>query len=79
MNKSKTENEKLEINYKLVIKQADDTSLLAKNYSVIFLELDEFLFTIQNNIITLTKDKTIDTNNYMYLLNQKKYQKLELY
>jgi len=64
LNESETENDELEINYKLVIKQADDTSLPAKNYSVMISELDEFLLTIQNNVIFLTKDKTINANDY---------------
>jgi hypothetical protein len=58
------EDEELEINYKLIIKQADGASLPAKNYSVTISELDEFLLTIQNNIITLTKDETISANDY---------------
>src|SRR6266498_3451757 len=50
-----TEDEELEINYKLVIKQVDGTFLPAKNYSVTISELDEFLLTIQNNVIVLTR------------------------
>ena len=61
---SEAEDEELEINYKLVIKQADGTFLPAKNYSVTISELDEFLLTIQNNIVTLTKDETINANDY---------------
>src|SRR6266542_3061583 len=59
-----TEDEELEINYKLVIKQVDGTFLPAKNYSVTISELDEFLLTIQNNVIVLTRDETIDANDY---------------
>lgn len=54
----------LEINYKLSIKQADGTSLPAKNYSATISELDEFLLEIQNNITTLIKNEKIDANDY---------------
>jgi hypothetical protein len=76
---SETENEdntelEIEINYKLSIKQADGTSLPAKNYSVIISELDEFLFAIQNNITTLLKNKRIDANDYNVSFKSEKAQ-----
>ena len=46
---SESENEddiELEIDYKLIIKKADGTSLPAKNYLVTISELDEFLLAI---------------------------------
>ncbi|GBB85775.1 hypothetical protein RclHR1_12210004 [Rhizophagus clarus] len=74
-----TENEdnielELEINYKLSIKQADGTSLPAKNYSVTISELDEFLLEIQNNITTLLKNENIDANDYNVSFKSEKAQ-----
>ncbi len=54
----------LEINYKLVIKKADGTSLPAKNQSVTISELDEFLLAIQNNVTSLLEDEEIYANDY---------------
>ena len=64
----------LEINYKLVIKQADGTTLPAKNYSVTISELDEFLFAIQKNIVTLLEDEEINANNYSVSFKSEKAQ-----
>ncbi|RGB36645.1 hypothetical protein C1646_757867 [Rhizophagus diaphanus] len=65
---SETENDdgelELEVNYKLVIKQADGTIFPAKNYSVTVSELNEFLLAIQNNIVILLKDEEINANDY---------------
>ncbi|CAB4443166.1 unnamed protein product [Rhizophagus irregularis] len=75
---SETENDdgelELEVNYKLVIKQADGTVLPAKNYSVTVSELDEFLLAIQNNIVTLLKDKEINANDYNVSFKSEKAQ-----
>lgn len=54
----------MEINYKLVIKQADGSILPAKNYLVTISELDEFLLAIQNNITVLLGDEEINANDY---------------
>ncbi|CAB4489333.1 unnamed protein product [Rhizophagus irregularis] len=64
----------MEINYKLVIKQADGSALLAKNYLVIISELDEFLLAIQNNITVLLKDNKINANNYNISFKSEKTQ-----
>ncbi|PKK56389.1 hypothetical protein RhiirC2_800134, partial [Rhizophagus irregularis] len=56
--------DELEINYKLLIKKADGTSLPAKNQSVTISELDEFLLAIQNNITSLLEDDEIYANDY---------------
>ncbi|GBB91281.1 hypothetical protein RclHR1_18470004 [Rhizophagus clarus] len=56
--------QELEVNYKLVIKQADGVTLLTKNYSVTISELDELLLAIQNNIVVLLKDEKINANDY---------------
>ncbi|GBC23683.1 uncharacterized protein OCT59_011259 [Rhizophagus irregularis] len=64
----------MEINYKLVIKQADGSALLAKNYLVIISELDEFLLAIQNNITVLLKDDKINANNYNISFKSEKTQ-----
>ena len=61
----------LEINYKLVIKQADGTTLPAKNYSV---TISEFLFAIQKNIVILFEDKEINANNYSVSFKSEKAQ-----
>jgi hypothetical protein len=75
---SETENDdgelELEVNYKLVIKQADGTVLPAKNYSVTVSELDEFLLAIQNNIVTLLKDEEINANDYNVSFKSEKAQ-----
>ena len=54
----------MEINYKLIIKQADGIVFPAKNYLVTISELDEFLLAIQNNITALLEDKEINANDY---------------
>jgi hypothetical protein len=64
----------LEINYKLIIKKADGTSLSVKNESVIISELDEFLFAIQNNVISLLEDEEIHTNDYSVSFRSEKGQ-----
>ncbi|CAB4424854.1 unnamed protein product [Rhizophagus irregularis] len=74
---SESENEddiELEINYKLIIKKADGTSLPAKNQSVTVSELDEFLLAIQNNVISLLEDKEIYANDYSISFKSEKGQ-----
>src|SRR4051812_40585431 len=73
--KSKSEEDvKLEINYKLIIKKADNTSLPAKNHSVIVSELNEFLLVIQNNVISFLEDKEVYANDYSIFFRSKKGQ-----
>lgn len=64
----------LEINYKLLIKQADGITLPAKNYSVTISELDEFLFEIQKNIVMLLGDEEINANDYSVSFKSEKAQ-----
>jgi len=74
---SESENEddiELEIDYKLIIKKADGTSLPAKNYSVTIFELDEFLLAIQNNITSLLEDEKIYANDYSISFRSEKGQ-----
>lgn len=74
---SESENEdniELKIDYKLIIKKADGTSLPAKNYSVTISELDEFLLAIQNNISSLLEDEKIYTNDYSVSFRSEKSQ-----
>ncbi|EXX69339.1 hypothetical protein RirG_097040 [Rhizophagus irregularis DAOM 197198w] len=67
----------MEIDYKLVIKQADGSALPAKNYSVTISELDEFLLAIQNNITALLKDDEINANDYNISFKSEKAQGAE--
>ena len=74
---SESENEddiELEIDYKLIIKKADGTSLPAKNYSVTISELDEFLLAIQNNVTSLLQYEEIDANDYNVSFKSEKAQ-----
>ena len=74
---SESENEddiELEIDYKLIIKKADGTSLPAKNYSVTIFELDEFLLAIQNNVTSLLEDEEIYANDYSVSFRSEKGQ-----
>ena len=74
---SESENEddiELEIDYKLIIKKADGTSLPAKNYSVTISELDEFLLAIQNNVTSLLEDEEIYANDYSVSFRSEKGQ-----
>ena len=64
----------LEINYKLVIKKADGTSLPAKNQSVTISELDEFLLAIQNNVTSLLENEEIYANDYSVSFRSEKGQ-----
>ena len=71
---SENEDIELEIKYKLIIKQADGTSLPAKNQSVTISELDEFLLAIQNNVAVLLENKKIYTNDYCVSFRSEKGQ-----
>ena len=62
----------MEINYKLVIKQANSSVLPAKNYSITISELDEFLLAIKNNITTFLKDEEINANDYNVFFKSEK-------
>ena len=64
----------LEINYKLIIKKADGTSLPAKNHLVTISELNEFLLAIQNNVTSLLEDEKIYANDYSVSFRSEKGQ-----
>src|SRR6266498_245603 len=77
-----TEDEELEINYKLVIKQVDGTFLPAKNYSVTQLQFQSWMnscLQFKIMLLFLLKMKQLMLMIMIYLLNQKRHKELELY
>ncbi|CAG8747345.1 6595_t:CDS:1, partial [Racocetra fulgida] len=61
---SSDDNDKFEISYKLIVKTAEGSSLLAKWFKESVSAIDEFLSSIHDKIVMLTKDDILVPTDY---------------